>query len=64
MKGTLGCNKESFIQMVPVAFMRGSSVRTKGELSFYLPIHCSGGSAPSYVYRLIGEMYNSDDRDL
>ena len=22
---------------------------------------CSGGSAPSYVYRLIGEMYSSDD---
>ena len=32
--------------------------------SLTLCILYSGGSAPSYVYRLIGEMYNSDDRDL
>lgn len=24
----------------------------------------SGGNAPSYVYRLIGELYDPDDNDL
>ena len=24
----------------------------------------SGGNAPSYVYRLIGELYDTDDNDL
>jgi len=33
--------------------------------SFALPFHtCRGGNAPSYVYRLISELYHADDREL
>ena len=38
--------------------------------SYYYYYYCyyyyyfSGGNAPSYVYRLIGELYDTDDNDL
>jgi len=31
---------------------------------FVTNICCSGGNAPSYVYRLVSELYSPDDHEL
>ena len=35
-----------------------------GDVDNELWFACSGGNAPSYVYRLVSELYSPDDREL
>jgi len=35
-----------------------------GDVDNELWFVCSGGNAPSYVYRLVSELYSPDDREL